>query len=319
MISETKVKYEPRGMTLLEVLMAVALISIAVMGTFTAWMNSQRLQALQREESMVQAAIERYLNDIRSRPFQLVDNPIPADYDYVANNGLYIRPPSTINPTYSYTDALTGISYTVENDTTSYGYAGYAYPGDASGNRLLPGKIKLFLGWNGKGAPSDAALRGVKVSKTAFSGSIKYGDRYWAPQANTPEMRIIFINDEDPVEARMGETPEDPSDGLDLNADGKIEESMTVSQLNAANNNGIMEFGQVDATPIFPRLLATPIVAAGRAPISGYRSSSTLSVYPVAVQVRWWSVAGLPREITVITFLTNRAGSTNNPQDVDVH
>ena len=313
MKTETKVDFRTRGMTLLEVLMAVALISIALMGTFTAWMNSQRLQSLQREESMVQAAIERYMNDIRSRPFRFVDNPIPLDYDYVANNGLYIRPPSTIIPTYSYTDVSTSISYTVENDTTSYGYAGFHYPGDP-GDRILPGKIKLFLGWTGQGPPTDATLRGVKVSKTPFAGGISYGDRYWAPQANTPEMRVIFINCEDPVEARMGETPEEPSDGLDLNADGKIEETLTVSQLNAANNNGIMEFGEVDATPIFPRLLATP-VGGNRAPTTTYLNSSALSVYPVAIQVRWWSAAGLPREITVITFLTNRAGSTGYSPD----
>jgi len=300
----------PQGMTLLEVLMAVALISVAVMGTFTAWMNSQRLQALQREESIVQAAIERYMNDIRSRPFSQMDNPIPANYDYAANNGVYIRPPGDIIETYSYTDAITGISYTVQDDKSNYGYSGGDYTGTA--NRLLPGKIKLFLGWNGKGAPPDAALRGVKVSKTAFTGGIKYGDRYWAPQADTPEMRIIFINCEDPVEARMGETPTDPSDGLDLNGDGVIEENQTMSQIKSTvlgANGGKLEFGDVDATPLFPRYLATPI-STGRLFTTTYNSSANLSLYPVAIQVRWWSVAGLPRELTVISFLTNRAGST---------
>ena len=315
MKTETKVDFRASGMTLLEVLMAVALISIALMGTFTAWMNSQRLQALQREESMVQAAIERYMNDIRSRPFSQVDNPIFPNYDYTtpASNGLYIRPHNDIIESYSYTDSVTGISYQVQDDSKRYGYSGGQYPGDPSGNRLLPGTIKLFLGWNGKGPPSDAALRGVKVSKTPFSGGVSYGDRYWAPQANTPEMRIVFINCEDPVEARMGETPGEPSDGLDLNSDGVIEETAPMSLLNAAvlmSNGGKIEFGDVDATPIFPRLLATP-VGNGRTPDPSYRSSTTLSVYPVAIQVRWWSVAGLPREITVITFLTNRAGSTD--------
>lgn len=311
MTVKTKAEFmRPRGMTLLEVLMAVALISIAVMGTFTAWMNSQRLQALQREESIVQSAIERYMNDIRSRPFTQMDNPVYPNYDYGANNGVYIRPPGDVIPTYSYTDPITGITYTVQDDMNKYGYSGGDYGGTP--NRLLPGKIKLFLGWNGKGAPTDAALRGVKVSKTPFTGGIKYGDRYWAPQENTPEMRIIFINCEDPVEARMGETPTDPSDGIDLNGDGVIEETNPMSVANAAvlaANGGKLEFGDVDATPLFPRYLATPI-SNGRAYMQNYLSSANLSLYPIAIQVRWWSVAGLPRELTVISFLTNRAGST---------
>lgn len=302
----------PSGMTLLEVLMAVAMIAIAVMGTFSAWVNSQRLQALQREESMVQAAIERYMNNIRAKPFTQVDNPIPANYDYAANNGVYIPPPGTIIPAYTYTDSTTGLSYTVQDDYTSYGYSGGQYAGDLDPDRLLPGQIKLYLGWTGKGAPSDAALRGVKVSKSFFQGGVLYGDRYWAPQANTPEMRIIFINNELPTEARMGETPSSPSDGIDLNADGVISEDPI------APVQSILEFGDVDSRSMFPRLLALPIAASGRAPMANYQNATRLSVYPVMIQVRWWSVAGLPREIGVLTFLTNRAGSTNVPSNVEV-
>ncbi|HYG73440.1 MAG TPA: type II secretion system protein [Planctomycetota bacterium] len=278
----TSHKKAPSGMTLLEVIFAVSMISIAIMGTFNAWMNSQRLQALQREESIVQAALQRYMNDIRSTPFTRVDNAMGSTYRgglYVPNPGYEIEPEVWVGDGYS--------------------GGGYAGPTDA---RKKPGMIKLFLGWNGKGEPSDDTLRGVKVSKTPFDGGVLYGNRYWAPQARTPELRIVFINNEVPTEARMGETPENPSDGVDLNGDGQISESpMPLAPAN-------YEFGDIDARPLFPRYLAIPIQS-GRAFVDGYQNMTNLIVYPVVLQARWWSVAGLPREITLITFLTNRSGT----------
>ncbi|MCY3017965.1 MAG: hypothetical protein NTW87_02895 [Planctomycetota bacterium] len=252
-------------MTLFEVVMAGAVLAIAIMGTLSAWINSQRLQILQREESIAQAAISKAINDIRSLPFTQVDND--------------------------------------QTLATLAGFSGGLY-GDVA-NRLKPGRVKLYMGWDGKGPKSDGALRGVKVSLTHTAGSEKIGIRYWSPAENTPELRIIFINNEVPTEARMGEDgdPTNASDGVDLNGDGAISE--TPLPLNPPP----FEFGPVDAKPLFPRLLAVPITNPQRDPIDTYLNTADLTVYPVVVQVRWWSATGNAREISVITFLTNRAGS----------
>lgn len=252
-----------RGMTLLEVMLAVGVLAIGIMGSMSAWINSQRLQSLQREESLIQSAINKVINDMRALPFTYIDNA------------------QTANPA---------------------GFSGGNYTGDPDPDRLLPGKVKVYLGWTGQGTASDSSLRGVKVSRTPFSGAILQGNGYWAPQANTPEIRVIFINNEVPTEGRMGEEPGSPSDGVDLDADGRISETPVVSRT--------VEFGDVDARSLFPRLLAVPISNPPRAPINDYVNVTNMVVYPVVVQARWWSFAGFPREISVITFFTNRAGST---------
>ena len=257
-------------MTLLEVVLAGAILAIAIMGTMSAWVNSQHLQMLQREESVVQAAITNTINSIRSLPYGNVDSP-QTSQDPALNTG---------------------------------GYSGGPYVGDISLNRLVPGKFKLYLGWTGLGAKSNDALRGVKVSPNPFAGAIQVGRSYWAPQAGTPELRVIFLNNELPTEARMGEDPANPSDGVDLNADGIIAQTPLPSA-----DSYTVEFGAVDARPLFPRLLAVPVSNPQRLPIDAYLTTNDMIVYPVIVQARWWSAAGMPREITVITFITNRAGS----------
>jgi type II secretory pathway pseudopilin PulG len=260
-----------RGLTLLEVVIAGAVIAIALMGTIHAWMNAAHMQSLQREEAMAQAAITKVINDMRALPFSQIST---------AQTG---NPP---------------------------GFSGGTYPGDPDTDRLLPGRIKLYLGWTGIGIATDSSLRGVKVSPAQFPGGVKYGSRWWAPQANTPELRVVFINNELPVEARMGEDPLNPSDGVDLNQNGQIEQTAFAATT--------YEFGEVDAQSLFPRLLAVPVSNPPRAPISDYLNVSQMVVYPVVVQCRWWSAAGFPRELSVITFFTNRAGSTVPFNDVYV-
>jgi hypothetical protein len=255
-------------MTLLEVVMAGTVLAIAIMGTMSAWINSQTLQTLQREESIVQAAITKTINDIRALPFTQMDNSqnLPADQ----------RP----------------------------GYSGGPYVGDLDPYRLVPGKVKLYLGWSGKGPKTDDALRGVKVSPYPFNGAVKVGNSFWAPQAGTPELRVVFINNEWPTEARMGEDTQNPSDGVDLNADGVISETPLASA-----DSYKVEFGSIDSRPLFPRLLAVPVANPPRQPQQGYQNVAQLTIYPIVVQARWWSAAGFSREISVITFVTNRAGS----------
>jgi prepilin-type N-terminal cleavage/methylation domain-containing protein len=311
----TSAQRKARGLTLLEVAMAMAILSLAITGTYMAWVNSQRLASLQREESLVQAAIQRYINMMRSLPFPQVDNAMWSGTNAYSKNQVY-----------------TGIYNPTEFDGTNYtdhGFSGGSY--DASGSfRLRPGWIKLYLGWSGSGIPADATLRGVKVSKTNFPGATQVGNSYWAPMLGVaPEMRIIFINNEVPTEARMGEDYDgnivgsgykvsgpwvSASDGIDLNGDGRIDETPMVY-----NPTARQAFGDALAAPLFPRLLSVPVANPPRVPIDVYLNTSLqIAVYPVVIQVRWWSASGLPREITVITFLTNRAGSVTAAQDSSV-
>ncbi|HYG76561.1 MAG TPA: type II secretion system protein [Planctomycetota bacterium] len=267
------------GLTLLEVMIAISIIGVTLLGTMNAWVNSQRLQYLQQEESIVQAAISQTINDMRALPFDQIDNsqyPDPSSTDQ--------RP----------------------------GYSGGRYdPYDLTSQRLLPGTKKLYLGWTRKGTPTDASLRGLKVLPTKFDGAVQFGDRWAAYEPNTAEMRIILINTETPTEARMGETPSSPSDGIDLNGDGRISEVPLTKVQD-------VDFGQVDAKAIFPRYLATPVPANGRDFLPGYLNCTSLIVYPAVVQVRWWSAAGIPRELSVITFFTNRAGTKEAAPDTFV-
>jgi len=132
------------------------------------------------------------------------------------------------------------------------------------------------------------------------------GNRWCRFQENTPEMRIIFINNEAPNEARMGETPASPGDGVDLSGDGIITDA-TLTMNGSVSHK--VEFGPVDSDQLFPRLLAVPVANPPRAPLNDYLNVSRMVVYPVIVQARWWSKAGFPREISVLTFITNRTGS----------
>jgi hypothetical protein len=119
---------------------------------------------------------------------------------------------------------------------------------------------------------------------------------------------------------------------VDLNGDGTI----STTALTPADMNSTVPFydeGQTphNATPLFPRYLATPIspsnslrqvgdFSANQVPVSdanGYLNVSSLVLYPVFIQVRWWSAAGFPREVSVFTFFTNRAGTTA-PTDTNV-
>ena len=48
-----------------------------------------------------------------------------------------------------------GVVRTITNDSAGKGYSGGGYS-SVTDDRLRPGRIKLFLGWTGKGAPNDA-------------------------------------------------------------------------------------------------------------------------------------------------------------------
>jgi type II secretory pathway pseudopilin PulG len=256
---------QPHGLTLMEVVIACAVLSIAIAGTFNCWINSQRIASVAREEAIAQMAINQAIAEMRSESFAQI-------------------------PTF-----FTAGPY----DPTNIAY-----------ERFTPWVVPVEVA-------GDSLPRGLQVSTTQFSNSIKIGDRWYGPKTSGSvesrgEMRIILVNDEDPVEQELGEVAGD-MDGVDLNKDGQIS-NIPCSKLVNPSNSPIMPldystFTDTGAQPLFPRRLRI-----GTAPMQHqYINVSELAIMPVIVQVRWWSDAGFPREITVITFLTNRAGATYVP------
>jgi len=232
-------------------MVACTVLSIALMGTFNAWMNSERLGSISREEAIAHAAINDILSRIRATSFQQITN--------------------------------------AQTDPTAPGFSGGDDP--VTTFRLLPGQFPARVG-------SDTLPHGIRVSTTPFTGSMPLGDRYYGPDNTIAELRVIFINNENPIEEQLGEIAGN-KDGVDLNRDGTIS-----GQPFLANNPKEYDvFPTTGSVPLFPRKLASGTTGTTNA----WLNSSQLVVLPIAVQVRWWSKAGMPLEITVVTFLTNRS------------
>jgi type II secretory pathway pseudopilin PulG len=240
----------PIGMTLVEILVAASMLSIALLATFNAWMGSERLGSIAREEAIAHAAINEVLSRIRSTPF-----------DQITNS---------------------------QNDPTLPGFSGGDDPSTTF--KLLPGQFPARVG-------GDSLPHGVRVSSVAFQDSVRVGERFYAPDNSIAELRVIFINNENPIEEQLGEISGN-KDGVDINRDGLI--SSTPFPINPPLEYDLFTVG---AMPLFPRRLASG--SAGTQNV--WLNSSQLVVLPIAVQVRWWSKAGMPLQITVVTFLTNRS------------
>ena len=246
-ITNNELNNSNRGMTLMEIVVATAILSICIVATYCAWINAERLNAISREEAIAQAAISKVMSQMRSTAF----------------------------------DSLA-------NSTASGGFSGGLY---ASGSyRLLPGTFPIYIA-------GDNLARGVLTSSTRTEGSVQMGDRYYVASEGTAEMRVIIINDENPIERELGEVAGN-GDGVDLNSDGIISSS-------SFPDPGPIDysvFADTGAEPLFPRALVTGSTLKPHQ----YRNVSELLVLPVLIQVRWWSKAGIPRELRVVTFLTDR-------------
>jgi type II secretory pathway pseudopilin PulG len=240
-----------RGLTLLEVIVAGAMLSVALLATFNVWVNSERLGSMAREEAVAQAAINEMLSRMRATPFNQITN---SQFD-------------PTNPGFSGGDDLS---------------AQY---------RLLPGQFPARVG-------SDTTLHGVRVSTTNFDGAFHAGDRFYAADENVAELRVIFINNENPIESQLGEINGN-ADGLDLDGDGLI----STAPFPANPGLDYSLFSDTGSQPLFPRRLGSATDGVTNA----WLNTAQLVVLPVAVQVRWWSKAGLPRTTTVVTFFTNRS------------
>ncbi|HEY3325266.1 MAG TPA: hypothetical protein VGP72_32740 [Planctomycetota bacterium] len=199
-------------------------------------------------------------------------------------------------------------------------FSGGAYPGSTDPNRLLPGQFPVNVAEDDLVKTGGSSLRGVRVETYAFAGAEQISGRWYGPAIGTAEMRVVLINDEDPIEAELGEVPGATGtgnrDGLDLNGDGSIQ---TVPCSSYTTSTTTAPFGQdpqsaagvqIQGQPLFPRLLAGETLNPPPTPTHAYRNISELTLLPVAVQVRWWSRVGRPQQITVITCLANRSGGT---------
>lgn len=239
------------GMTLVEILVAASMLSIALLATFSAWMGSERLSTIAREEAVAHAAINETLSRIRATPFDQITN--------------------------------------AQTDPTRPGFSG----GDDTTAlyRLLPGQFPARVG-------GDLLPHGVRVSNVKFEGSVLAGSRYYAPDETEAELRVIFINNENPIEEQLGEISGN-KDGVDLNRDGVI--SSQPFPVNPGLDYDL--FDDTGAVPLFPRRLASGSPGTQNV----WLNSSQMVVLPIAIQVRWWSKAGMPLEVTVVTFLTNRS------------
>jgi type II secretory pathway pseudopilin PulG len=288
-------------MTLLEVMIAVAVISIALLGTMSVFINAERVNAVSREESIAQAAIAQKIAQIRATKFINIANPQnpPAGVTAGFSGGPYSGTGNYVN--------VNGIYVP---DTTTYRLLPATYPVDVAGDQLS---------------------RGVSISTTPANGYVQMRARYYAPAPGAAEMRVILVNDEDPIESEIGEIAGN-GDGCDLDQDGQILTTpypVPAGWVSTGNNptngpeginpppssfnafpvavapnitgNPLTPGG---ATPLFPRRLGS---GTPNPPIHQYLNITQMLVLPVVVQVRWWSAAGVPREITVITFITNRS------------
>lgn len=272
---------QPRGLSLIEVMMAVAVLSIALAATFMVWINSERLAAISREEALAQQAINQVISEMRATPY--------ADIPGRFSGGPYV-------------------------------------PGDLSNYRLLPKFRNVYVGGlppGQAGDPGNPAARGITLvsdpATAASQGGIPMAGGYWVHMPGSPEMRIIMINHENPVEKELGEVANN-SDGVDLNRDGVVSEQ-AYSDVTDIKSDGV--FKDSGAVRLFPRrLIRGPTPEDGGPPYynaatgdtdgvsgpGGYLNINGMLVLPVVVQVRWWSQAGVPREISVVSFLVNRGG-----------
>lgn len=264
----------PRGLTLLEVVVATMVIAVALMSTMSVFINSERLNAVAREEAIAQAAINAKIAEMRNTKFgNLMNNQTQPS-----------------------------------GSTTVPGFSGG--PDSINPDRYLPGLYSINVG-------GETLPEGVISSPTYFQGAVQMGGRFYGPSEGKAEMRVIFINDEDPVEQELGEINGN-QDGLDLNRNGSIETAPYSTSAWDPNSKAMPPatnamFGPPDcplgATQLFPRKLGSGTAT----PVHAYINPALLNVLAIAVQVRWWSRAGVPREITVLTFITQRSPSLSPP------
>ena len=66
------------GFTMIELMIAVAVLSVAIMGTLSAFVAGSQLTALSREDTVAQQVVEREMAQLRARGYSWLDNEIKS-------------------------------------------------------------------------------------------------------------------------------------------------------------------------------------------------------------------------------------------------
>lgn len=75
-----------RGLTLLEVSIAVVILALAVVGIFNLFLTTERMNIIAREEATALFAASEKINEIRAKPFSVASRtPDPTDNEIVAD------------------------------------------------------------------------------------------------------------------------------------------------------------------------------------------------------------------------------------------
>ncbi len=236
--SDASVAENHRGLTLLEVTIAMSVMSTAIVAVFQLFITSERFGTIAREDSLALYAAEQMINEIRSKPFTVS---VP-DAD-----------PNTRQTVAEY-----------HNATFNVNLVGAVVPSQRLGVASAP-----II----SGTPD-----GLKVQQ---------------------EMGVIIINEESPNEGHFGDTDGDgdldfPVD-LDLNG-------------NFANTLDQVYWDNAQTTRAVN--LAFPVDLGGDKNLKTETiTRDLLRLVPLAVVVRWTSLAGLERCVQVLTFITDREGA----------
>ena len=219
----------PRGLTLLEVSIAVGVLATAIMGIFSLFVTSERMKILAREESIAMYAAEEKINEIRSRPFSTT---------YLYDTGMLVS-----------------------------GYHNTTYPINLDGPKAVQQRLSM--------GPVSA----VRKTGNSTADELKVTD----------ELGIFIINAESPVEENFGD-PDGDGDldfPIDLNQNGSFTDT-----LNTAGTGLTFPMDLGGDTALVNETIAV----------------TQLKLAPIAVVVRWMSLAGLERRIQILTFITDRSG-----------
>ncbi len=150
-----------RGFTLLEVMVAAAILSIAIVGLLSVLTATQRLQQQTRESTLALNAIRDKLEELRNYPNFNEEGPLPA--------GTHANAPIVDYYTGGGTDPRTGLSlnlftvpglnpdrpWTVADDLDSDGAPDLAEPGDSDADAIV-GFVQFFTD---ETATDDNAVR----------------------------------------------------------------------------------------------------------------------------------------------------------------
>jgi type II secretory pathway pseudopilin PulG len=227
-------------MTLLEVTIAMAVMSTAIISVFGLFITSERFGIIAREESLALYAAEEVINEIRSKPFTVsVPDTDPNTRETVAEFHHACFPVNLV---------------------------GAVVPAQRLGVASAP--------------IIDAGLSpdGLKVEQ---------------------ELGVVVVNEESPCEGHFGDVDGDGDQDfpVDLDLNGKFNDTLDQAYRDAAFASGGVK-------------LAFPVDLGGDVNLANETiTRDLLRLVPLAVVVRWTSVAGLERRVQVLTFITDREGA----------